>query len=114
MTVGILVVAMNLVAGVWGLLLRRRGGVPSRTYAQVLALSHTVILAQALFGLYLLTGGHRASQQLHYVYGLLPAGAIVFAYSARSEDQRRNLLVFAIVALVAAALAVRAYTTGPA
>jgi hypothetical protein len=114
MTVGILVVAINLAAGVWGLVLWRNAGVPSKTYAQVLAASHTVILAQAIFGLYLLAGGNRASQQLHYVYGLLPAGALAFAYSARTSDQRRNLLVFSIVALVAAALAVRAYTTGPA
>jgi hypothetical protein len=50
--------------------------------------------------------------QLHYVYGLAPAAAVLFAYSARSEDPRRNTLVFAIIAILAGLLAGRAFMTG--
>jgi ABC-type uncharacterized transport system YnjBCD permease subunit len=112
MTIGALVVAINVLAGLWGLWTWRRGRESSRGLTQVLALSHTVIFAQAAFGLYLLSGGFRAPESLHYVYGLLPAGVVAFAYSARTADQRRNLLVFSIAALIAGSLSARAYMTG--
>jgi hypothetical protein len=111
-TVGAGVVALNLLAGVWGLLVWRRNAVVTGLLQQTIALSHTVVLAQAALGLYLLSGGNRAPAQLHYVYGLLPVGAVLFGYSARTEDGRRNLLVFSVIALVIAALAVRAFMTG--
>ena len=50
--------------------------------------------------------------QLHYVYGLAPAAAVLFAYSSRTEDTRRNILVFAIIAVLAGLLAGRAFMTG--
>jgi cytochrome b561 len=112
MTVGILLLALNLIAGVWGVVTWRRRVATSPWLQQTLALSHTVVLLQAVFGLYLLAGGHRAPQRLHYVYGLLPTGAVAFAYSARTPDTRRNLLQFSVVALVIFALAVRAFMTG--
>jgi len=114
MVVGGFVVALNLLAGLWGLLTWKRHREASPWLQQVLALSHTIALLQGAFGLYLLTGGYRAGEQLHYVYGLLPAGAVAFGYSARTADGRRNLLQFSIIAFVIAALAVRAFTTGPA
>ena len=49
----------------------------------MLALSHTVIFGQAALGLLLLAGQYRAPVQLHYVYGLAPAAAVLFAYSSR-------------------------------
>ena len=67
--------------------------------SQLLALSHTLALLQGAFGLYLLAGGYRAPMQLHYVYGLLPSAAVLFGYSARTADGRRNLLQFSIIAL---------------
>jgi hypothetical protein len=112
MTVGGGVVALNAVAGVWGLLTWKRDREVSRLLQQVLALSQTFVLFQCLFGLYLLAGGNRAPARLHYVYGLLPAAAIVFAYSARTDDGHKNLLVFSIAALVITGLAIRAFFTG--
>jgi hypothetical protein len=109
---GGLVIAINLCAGIWGLLVVRGRLRAGRAFEQVLALSHTVIVGQAMLGLLLLSSNHRAPVQLHYVYGFAPAAAIVFAYSARSDDPRRNQLVFAVIALVAAALAGRAFMTG--
>ncbi len=111
--VGVALLALNAAAGVWGLLVWRGVVEPGRAFAQVLALSHTVVFGQAVLGLYLLSGPGRAAEPLHYVYGLLPGALVVFAYSARTEDTRRNALVFAIVALIIAGLGTRAYTTGP-
>lgn len=113
-TVGGLVLAINAIAGFWALLVYRRRSTPSRVFEHVLALSHTVIVGQALLGLLLLSGNHRAAEQLHYVYGLAPLALVVFAYSARTDEPRRNIGVFGIASLLAAALATRAFMTGGA
>jgi hypothetical protein len=110
--VGACVLALNLLAGVWGVLVYRGRLVAGRAFEQALALSHTAILGQTLLGLYLLSTKHRAPVQLHYVYGAAPALAVLFAYSSRTEDPRRNTLVFSVIALVIAALATRAFMTG--
>ncbi len=109
---GGLVILLNLVAGLWALLVYRGRREPTKPFQQVLALSHTVIVGQATIGLLLLMSQHHAPASLHYIYGLAPAGAVLFAYSARTEEPRRNILVFAIIALVATAFAARAFMTG--
>jgi hypothetical protein len=114
MAVGGLLIALNLVVGLWGLLCWRRDVVASALLAQLLALSHTVVLLEGAFGLYLLAGGFRAQQQLHYIYGVIPAGAVLFGYSARTPDARRNLLQFSVIALAICILSARAFTTGAA
>jgi hypothetical protein len=76
----------------------------------VLAASQTVIVGNAVLGLLLLSQNLRAAEQLHYVYGLLPAGMVIFAYSARRDNHLRNILIFSIAALLAAALSTRALT----
>jgi hypothetical protein len=68
------------------------------------------IVGNAVLGLLLLSQNLRAAEQLHYVYGLLPAGMVIFAYSARRDNHLRNILIFSIAALLAAALSTRALT----
>ncbi len=107
-------IAINVIAGAWGLLVWR-GRLPAgRLYAQVLAASQTIIIGQAVIGLILLSQNRQAAEELHYVYGLLPAGLVIFAYSARRDDPRRNILIFSIAALLAAALSVRAFMSSGA
>ncbi len=101
-------IAINLIAAVWGFLVWKRLLPANKVYAQVLAASQTVIVGQAIIGLLLLSQNLRAAQQLHYVYGLLPAAMVIFAYSARGRDQQRNILIFSIAALLAAGLSARA------
>src|SRR3954452_6958678 len=113
LTVGAAVVALNLIAGLWALATWRRARAVSTWLNQLLALTHTIVLLQAAFGLYLLAGNYRAAR-LHYVYGLLPVGAVAFGYPARTADARRNLAMFAVIALVVAGLAARAFMTGTA
>ena len=111
-SLGGFVILVNLLAGVWGFAVWRGTLRANRAFQQVLALSHTVIIGQALLGMLLLASKNRAPVQLHYVYGLAPAGAVLFAYSARTEDPRRNVLVFSVIAIVAALFAARAFMTG--
>lgn len=111
---GVLLIAINLTAGIWGLIVWRGRAAAGRTYGHVLALSQTVIIGQAVIGLLLLSSDLRAPEQLHYVYGLLPAALVVFAYSARGSKPQRNILIFSIAALLAAALAVRAFSSAGA
>ena len=110
--VGALLIALNLLVGLWGLWVWRQHAMASPLLAQLLALSHTIVLLEAAFGLYLLTGGYRSGQTLHYIYGAIPAGAVLFGYSARTPDARRNLLQFSVIALAIAVLAGRAFMTG--
>ncbi len=106
---GILIIAINLIAAVWGFLVWRQWLPANKVYAQILAASQTVIVGQAILGLLLLSQNLRVAQQLHYVYGLLPAALVIFAYSARGRDPRRNILIFSIAALLAAGLSARAF-----
>jgi hypothetical protein len=112
MAVGGLFIAVNVVVGIWGLLTWRRARPATAWLRHLLALSHTLALLQGAFGLYLLAGGYRAPVQLHYVYGLLPSAAVLFGYSARTADARRNLLQFSVIAFVIAGLGTRAFMTG--
>jgi hypothetical protein len=112
MVLGGFFIAINVVVAIWGLLTWRRERPVTPLLSQLLALSHTLVLLQGAFGLYLLAGGYRAPVELHYVYGLLPTAAVLFGYSARTADGRRNLLQFSIIAFVIAALGTRAFMTG--
>lgn len=89
---------------------RRRGGA-GRVVAQLLALAQTVLVAQVGMGLLLLGDHRRAPDRLHYVYGSLALMATLSPWLYAPADPRRRLLWFSGATLVAAALAVRAYTT---
>lgn len=110
-------VAFALVVGAWGLWRSRVIARPvssreSRAFAQVLQLSHTLVLATGLLGIALLVEGHRAHDPLHArVYGPFMVVAIVAAYGYRTDNARANVRVFAIAGLVIAALGARAFYT---
>ena len=86
---------------------RRAGGLTSH----LLALSQTVLIAQAGLGLLLLSGDHRASDRLHYAYGFLALGVVLAPWLYAPAEPRRRLGWFVGATLVAGALAVRAYMT---
>jgi hypothetical protein len=108
---GIAMVVANTIAAVWGLLVWRGTAAPGRWFAHVLALSQTLAIGEAAVGL-LMLGEEGEAESLHEIYGFLPAAAVVVAYTARTEDQRRNVLVFAVAAAAIAGLGIRAATTG--
>lgn len=110
--------ALAIVVGVWGLARARRIAAPvssreGRWFAQVLQLSHTLVVATGLLGLGLLAEGRRSSDSLHAsVYGPFMLVAIVAAYAYRTENPVANVRVFAVTALVVFALGLRAFVTG--
>jgi hypothetical protein len=89
---------------------RRRAGA-GRVVAQLLALAQTLLVAQVALGLLLLGDHRRAPDRLHYLYGSLALLATLSPWLYAPSEPRRRLLWFGGATLVAAALAVRAYTT---
>ncbi|MCW2927691.1 MAG: hypothetical protein JWM86_1659 [Thermoleophilia bacterium] len=114
--VALLVVA--LVVGGWGIarapaIGAAGSGREGRWYAQLLQLSHTLVLAVGVLGVVVLLDGNRPDDPLHTrVYGPFMLVAIIAAYGYRTRDAALNVRVFAIASLVVAALAMRAIATG--
>lgn len=111
---GLLLVALNAAAGVWGVWRYARATGPSRSFDHVLALAQTSVFVAGLIGVALLAGDGRPDDPLHErVYGPFMVIAILAAWGfRRPEHPRTNTLVFAIAALAVAALGVRALYTG--
>lgn len=136
LTVGIAVIAANLVAGAWGgtAWLRRRSSVG---FWYVLRVAQVAVILQAGLGAILLLSGREASSGLHYLYGLMPVGVSLLAEAVRAGAAERELVgldfeslpterqraiasaiarretgIMAASALVILGLAVRAATTG--
>ena len=107
---GVVVIAGCVVAAAVALFAYRRpirgGLVPN-----VIALSQTLVAAQIGMGLLLVFDGKRAHERLHYAYGVFALVALVAPFFYAPNDTRARLLWFGIAALVAAALAARAYMT---
>jgi hypothetical protein len=114
MVLGTLLIAANFTVAAWGFVVYRRRIPPGRLFTHLLALAQTLVIGQATVGLLLLSGGLRPADQLHFAYGLLPLLAVAYPYALRTDDGRRNVLVFSVGSVLAAALGVRAYMTGSA
>jgi hypothetical protein len=137
LVIGVAVVALNLVAGVWGGVawLTRS---PSVGFWYALRLAQVAVVIQAGLGLLLVFLGHRG-EELHYVYGALPLLISLLAEGARAgaaqqeigeadfralpEDRqqevalaivRREMGIMAVSALVIFGLALRAAGTSAA
>ena len=91
--------------------LARRRGHAGGGVAHLLALAQTLIVAQVGLGLLLLSDHKRAHDRLHYAYGTFALLCVLSPWLYAPADPRARLLWFAVATLVAAALAVRAWTT---
>jgi hypothetical protein len=109
--IGALVIASTVLAFGWGFVYVRRGRLPGRLYAHALALSQALLIAQVGLGLLLLADGLRSADGLHYLYGTLALLAALAPWMYAPPVPSRRLLWFVGASLVAAGLAVRAYTT---
>ncbi len=105
-----LVIAVCVAAGIGALVARRRHRA-GRMLSHVLALAQTLLVAQALLGLLLLAQHKHAADRLHYAYGTFALLAVFAPLVYAPQEPRARLLWFGIATLLAAALAVRAYTT---
>jgi hypothetical protein len=104
-----LVIAVCLAASAAAVLARR--GRPSGGVAHLLALAQTLVVAQVGLGLLLLSDHRRAADKLHYAYGTFALLCLLSPWLYAPSDPRARLVWFAVATFVAAALAVRAYTT---
>jgi hypothetical protein len=109
----VLVVGVPALAALAGGFVYWRRRVAGRLLANLLVLAQTLLVAQVGLGLLLLSDGRRAGEELHYVYGSLSLGAILAPWMYAPAEGPRRLLWFAGTSLLAAALAVRAFMTGP-
>ena len=105
------VIAVAACAGIAGLVAWRRGRGPGRVLPHLLTLAQTLLIAQVGLGLLLLSDDRRTADDLHYAYGTLALAAVLSPWFYAPADPRRRLVWFAGATLLAAALAVRAYTT---
>jgi uncharacterized membrane protein SirB2 len=105
------VIVVNLVSGIWGLVLYRKRASPGRAWWATLLTGHTVLLVQVIVGV-ILFSHHRPPNKLHPFYGFVLITAAVLSYAFRSEGARRALLVLSGVALFIGVVGVRAALTG--
>jgi hypothetical protein len=89
LVVGLVLIAANLVAGVWGGIewLERR---PSAGFWYALRIAQATVILQALLGLSLAFSGHDASE-LHYLYGALPLAVSLLAELIRIGSAQQEL-----------------------
>jgi hypothetical protein len=109
---GGVIVGVCAVGAFSGGLLYWRGRGAGGLTTHLLALAQTLLVAQVAIGLLLLSDGRRAGDQLHYVYGTLALGATLAPWFYAPAEAPRRLLWFAGCTALAAALAIRAFTTG--
>jgi hypothetical protein len=106
----VLAIAACVLAGGVALYARRR---PTRSplVPNLIALAQTLVAAQIGLGLLLIADDKRAEERLHYAYGVFALLALLTPFLYAPNDPRARLLWFGVAALVAAALAARAYMT---
>jgi hypothetical protein len=110
-TVAFLVLGVTVLSALWGWIVYFRAGGAGWVLAHLLTLSQTLLIAQVGLGLLLLSDHHRAGEQLHYAYGTFALLAVLSPWFYAPKEPRKRLAWFSGATLVAAALAVRAYTT---
>ena len=109
--VAVVAVAVTAASALWGWVVYVRRRAAGHLLAHLLALAQTVLVAQVALGLLLLSDHRRAPDRLHYAYGVFALAAVLSPWLYAPEEPRRRLAWFAGATLVAALLAIRAYTT---
>jgi hypothetical protein len=110
-TLALFVLGVTTLSATWGGAAYFRASAASPVLAHLLTLSQTLLVAQVGLGLLLLSDHRRASAQLHYAYGTFALLAVLSPWFYAPSEPRKRLAWFAGATFVAAALAVRAYTT---
>jgi len=116
----VLVLASGAITGIWGLILFFMKKPINRPWRISLTATAVIAALQAVFGITLVLLGQKPGTgtglyYLHYVYGAIVVLAIPIAitYATGGKNQRRDLLIFSIAALILVAAAIRALMTGP-
>jgi hypothetical protein len=90
LVLGVAVIALNVVAGVWGAAawFGRRASV---RFWPVLRAAQGTVIAQVVLGALLLIGGKEAKDGIHYMYGSLPLLVNLFAEGMRVGAAQREI-----------------------
>ncbi|MBI5311034.1 MAG: hypothetical protein HZB14_08450 [Actinobacteria bacterium] len=135
LTIAAFLFGFNLLAGIWGIaawLLKR----PTTIFWYLLRGAQISVVVQAVLGVILLMTDHKAAEDLHYLYGILPLALMLVTemmrvgaaqqvvgdidYAKLPENEARELAlkifiaetrVMALGCLIIAALALRAGIT---
>jgi len=115
----VLVLASGALTGVWGLILFFMKKPINRPWRISLTVTAVIAALQAVLGIALVLLGQKPGTgtglfYLHYVYGAIVVLAIPIAitYATGGKNQRRDVLIFSIAALILVAAALRALMTG--
>jgi hypothetical protein len=87
---GVAVMALNLVAGVWGATawIARRASV---SFWYLLRAAQVSVIVQVGLGSLLLISGREAADAIHYMYGVFPLGVNLFAEGMRVGAAQREV-----------------------
>jgi chromate transport protein ChrA len=89
-----------------------RGGSLSGNIAGTFLIGQALIALQVFAGVALYLGGYRAASSLHFLYGVTAILVLPFAWSyLRDRSQRQALMIYSLLALFIAGLAIRGMTT---
>ena len=105
------VLGVTALTALWGGYAYFRSGSAGAVLSHLIALTQTLLVAQVGLGLLLLSDHKRAPEKLHYAYGTFALLAVLSPWFYAPAGPRKRLGWFAGATFIAAALAVRAYTT---
>lgn len=116
-----LIVAAAGITGIWGLIIYFTRKALIKSWRIMLIITLALGILQGLFGLIMVfsglkPGGGKNLYYLHYVYGGIVALGIPLtwlSFTTNGKNERKDLLVYSIAALVLVAAAIRAWMTGP-
>lgn len=98
--------------GVWGIFEYVRGGELGGNIGGAFVIGQVLISVQVLLGVVILAGGFTV-QSVHFLYGITAIISLPFAWSyMRSRHPRQALMIYSLVALWIAGLAIRGIITG--
>jgi hypothetical protein len=90
LALGIAVVALNLLTGVWGAIAWARHD-PSVWFWYLLRVAQAAVVLQVILGLALLFTNHHAPDQLHYLYGVSLLVVTLVTEGMRAGAAQREL-----------------------
>jgi len=104
------VVALNLAAGLWGLLFVRRRLPAPRLFWPAIVAGQVALAVQVVAGVALLNQ-LGAKPGFHVFYGFVVLIAAALSWALRGESPRRAIVVSSVVAVFVGAVSVRAMLT---
>jgi len=111
-TFGLAVAFVFLIIAALGVVFWVRNRDPGALFWRLVALAQVGVGVQILLGLLMLLSGRRATNWVHYAYGLFPVLTLYVAHRYSKKAKGLEWVAFSIVGLVNFGLMFRGYMTG--